>query len=221
MNPFSQTRFRTVVLDVDSTLCTIEGIDWLAALRDTGIATKIEEATNRAMQGEVALEAVYGSRLTLVNPTKGEVDQLAEAYISSIAPGAREAIAEWRAADVQVVLVSGGIRNAILPVADALDISRASVHAVDLKFDTAGAYVDFDRASPLTTAMGKRDVLLSIRARQPILAVGDGRTDLAMRDTANAFAAFTGVVARSSVTDHADYVVSSFADLTRIILERN
>ena len=188
---------------------------------DAATAAKIADATTRAMQGEVPLEAVYGSRLELVNPTITEVDDLAAAYIASIAPGAREAIAEWREADVQIALVSGGIRNAILPVADELRIERSAVHAVDLMFDAVGNYVGFDRASPLTTAMGKRDVLLSIRARQPILAVGDGRTDLAMRDTANAFAAFTGVVARNSVTDHADYVVSSFDDLTRIILERN
>ena len=35
--------FRTIVLDVDSTLCGIEGIDWLAARRGHAIAERVAE----------------------------------------------------------------------------------------------------------------------------------------------------------------------------------
>ncbi|HEX7918943.1 MAG TPA: hypothetical protein VF454_06025, partial [Gemmatimonadales bacterium] len=59
-------RFRTVVLDVDSTLTGIEGIDWLAARRDPGTAAQIAALTGRAMNGEVPIESLYGRRLDLV-----------------------------------------------------------------------------------------------------------------------------------------------------------
>ena len=34
-------RYRSVILDVDSTLCAIEGIDWLAAQRGPEVAARI------------------------------------------------------------------------------------------------------------------------------------------------------------------------------------
>jgi phosphoserine phosphatase len=48
--------------------------------------------------------------------------------------------------------------------------------------------------------------------------VGDGATDLAMRDVVDAFVAFTGFVSRPNVVERADAVASSFADLERVVL---
>ena len=60
-------RFCSVVLDVDSTLCALEGIDWLARQRGGEIATRIAAVTEQAMNGEIPLEAVYGRRLEIVD----------------------------------------------------------------------------------------------------------------------------------------------------------
>ena len=80
-------RFSSVVLDVDSTLSAIEGIDWLAARRGPAVERLVAELTDRAMRGEIALDAVYGERLALVRPTRAEIDALAEAYVATMAPG--------------------------------------------------------------------------------------------------------------------------------------
>src|SRR5205085_3697398 len=61
--PVTVTRFASVVLDVDSTLCGIEGIDVLAMRRGPEVGRRIAEITDRAMRGEIALERVYGERL--------------------------------------------------------------------------------------------------------------------------------------------------------------
>ena len=55
--------FSSVVLDVDSTLCGIEGIDFLAARRSAEVGAQIARVTERAMQGELPLEEVYGAEL--------------------------------------------------------------------------------------------------------------------------------------------------------------
>src|SRR3569623_1791735 len=52
-------RFGTVVLDVDSTISGIEGIDWLARRRGEIIAHKGASRTDAAMRGEIPLESVY------------------------------------------------------------------------------------------------------------------------------------------------------------------
>ena len=144
--------YASVVLDVDSTLCGIEGIDWLAARRGPAAGARIAELTDRAMNGDLALDAVYGERLGAVRPTRDDLAALAAAYESALAPGAEEAIARMRAAGRRIVLVSGGIRNAILPVARRLGIDETDVHAVNVLVDDEGEYETYDARSPMTTA---------------------------------------------------------------------
>jgi phosphoserine phosphatase len=210
--------FATVVLDVDSTLCGIEGIDWLATRRTPEIARLVAAETNRAMRGEKRLEEVYGERLALVCPTAKDILSLSLAYSATVAPGAAESVAKWQAAGVQMIVITSGIRQAVLAVAHELGVPEASVYGVNVYFNEDGSYRAFDETSPLTTAMGKRDILSRISAARPILAAGDGITDVAMRGTADSFAAFTGFVARPAVMAQADFVVSTFGQLDEIVL---
>jgi phosphoserine phosphatase len=210
--------FRTVVLDVDSTVSGIEGIDWLAARRGDVVARRVADLTNTAMQGGVPLEDVYGLRLNAIRPRREEVDALSRAYVDAIAPGALQTIDRLRRLGVQIVLVSGGLRDALLRLALHLGLSPGDVHAVALRFDAGGAYHGFDATSPMTTSDGKRRMVSSLSLDGPILAVGDGATDLAMRDVVDLFAAFTGFITRPHVVERADVVVTSFEELERIVL---
>ena len=209
--------FRSVVLDVDSTLCGIEGIDWLAARRDNEVAERVALETAMAMRGEIPLESVYGNRLALVRPSREEIDLLGDLYTAALAPGADEVIPRWIDDGIVVALISGGIRQAILPVAMKLGIAENRVHAVDLSFDSSGAYAGFDNVSPLATAVGKREVVEGMSLPRPLLTVGDGITDLATREVSEAFAAFTGFVRRGPVIRKADVVVESFDELDMVV----
>ena len=214
-------RYRTIILDVDSTLAALEGIDWLAARRGPDVARRVAEATDRAMRGEITLDAVYGERLALVQPGRDDIAALAQAYEAALVPGARDAIARLQAADVRVVLVSGGIRQALIPLGRAVGIAPTDVHAVDVVIDMGGRYFAYDAGSPLATQTGKRAVaeaLLADGHARPMLGVGDGATDLAMRGTVDAFAAFTGVVRREPVVRDADLEIASFDQLLETVL---
>ena len=94
-------RFRSVILDVDSTVCDIEGIDWLAARRDPETARESEALTAQAMAGEIPIEAVYTRRLHRIRPTDDELLALAHAYRAALQPGATELIAALQRAGVQ------------------------------------------------------------------------------------------------------------------------
>ena len=211
-------RFASVVVDVDSTLCGIEGIDWLARRRGAAVAREVARVTERAMAGEIPLDAIYGARLAVVRPTADEIAQLGRAYIDSLAPGAREAVFRMRGEGVVLAIVSGGIRQAIRPLARELGVGDERLQAVSLSFDERGAYAAYDTESPLTNQGGKKTVLAALGLPRPTLAVGDGATDAAMRESADAFAAFVGFVRREAVVRVADYVLSSFDELTRLVL---
>lgn len=207
-------KFASIVLDVDSTLCGVEGIDWLAQRRGTDVAQRSRGLTDRAMNGEIALDSVYGERLALIRPTRSDVDELGQVYRRTIAEGAAQAIAAWAKRGLRVALVSGGIREAIAPLARELGIP---VYAVSLRFDDKGDYVDFDRASTLATQDGKLEVVRSLALPRPILAVGDGATDVAMKQAVDRFVAYTGFVRRQQVVAAADAVAASFRELELIL----
>lgn len=211
------SRFTSVVLDVDSTLSGIEGIDWLAARRGPEVEAEVARLTDMAMRGEIPLEQVYGARINAVSPTVEDITALAEAYQAAVAPGAREALAELRLQGVEVVLVSGGIRTAILPLAASLGITPWQVEAVTVTIGIAGDF-QYDHTSPLTRSDGKREVVERLSLLRPTLGVGDGMTDLALRPAVDGFAVFTGFVRREAVAAKADFEVASFQELVSLVL---
>jgi len=210
--------FATVALDIDSTVSGIEGIDWLAELRGDIVSRKVAALTDEAMRGVIPLESVYRERLAQIRPRRDEIDALSSAYIAALAPGCDTAISKLRNAGVALILVSSGLRQAVLPLATELEFDGGDVHAVDIHFDAGGAYAGFDASSPLTVSSGKSTLLASLRLARPILMVGDGSTDLATRSVVDSFAAFTGFVARENVIRNADVVVASFAELASLVL---
>jgi phosphoserine phosphatase len=213
-----QPSFASVVLDVDSTVSGIEGIDWLALARGEVVAREVAELTDRAMRGELPLEEIYGARLAAIRPTVADIDALSAAYAAAVAPGAHDAVRAMRAAGVQIVLVSGGLCEAVLPLARELGFNDSDVKAVSIRFDVDGRYAGFDDASPLTTSAGKAEVIGGLGLPRPVLMVGDGVTDLAARSAVQQFAAFTGFVTRAPVVAQADEVVGSFQALQNLVL---
>jgi phosphoserine phosphatase len=213
------SRFNSVVLDVDSTLSGIEGIDWLAGLRGAEVEAWSAELTARAMEGKLAIEAVYRERMQAVKPAMAEIERLGRAYVERIAPHARETLTELRARGIDLVMVSGGLREAILPLAKELGVDEQRVHAVSVFFDEEGNYAGFDERSLLTRQNGKRTTVRDMGLRGPILAVGDGMTDCEIKPVVDSFAAFTGFTRREPVVQRADFVIENFDQLRELILE--
>jgi len=217
--------FAGLILDVDSTLTSVEGIQWLAARRGPAIAQRVAEMTDGAMLGTVPLDDVYGARLALVRPTRADVTALAEAYEQGTVPGVQHTLSTVMDCGLQITVISGGIREAVLPFAESLRIPADRVHAVSLSFGAGGEYVRYDMGSPLARRGGKPELVHSLGLARPVLALGDGSTDaelktrlIAGQRTVDGFAAFIGVAERAPVVAVADYVVRRFTELPSILL---
>lgn len=199
--------FDIVCFDCDSTLSKIEGIDELA--RASGRFAEVAALTDRAMNGEIPLEAVYGQRLDIIRPNREAIQQLGKQYIDEIVTGVITTISTLQAANKQVHIISGGLRQAILPLAALLNIPEDRVHAVDIFFDATGGYLDFDRGSLLAQSGGKAAVCERINPEQrSMVMVGDGKTDLEARQAGAYVIGFGGVVRRDLVEASADVFVS-------------
>ena len=181
--------------------------------RDPEIARESEALTTQAMAGESPIEAVYTRRLERIRPTAGELIALAEAYRESLQPGAQELITRLHRAGSQVHLLSGGLRIAIVPMALQLGVPTDRVHAVSLVRDTDGTMSLLDGDQPLSTQRGKPLTVHRLALAKPIVMIGDGSTDAAVRGVVTEFIAYTGVARRENVVAVADAEADSFAAL--------
>lgn len=196
--------YRAVIFDCDSTLSEIEGIDELAG----PFKSEIERLTDAAMRGELPLEAVYGRRLAIIRPTRAQLERVGAQYVERLVAGARETVSALQEAGVEVRIVSGGLRPAVLHVARALGIEARLTFAVDIAFDERGEYAGFDEESPLARQGGKASLIGTWgELPRPAMLVGDGATDLEARAVVDRFVAFAGVAAREQVIAAADDVI--------------
>jgi len=197
--------FGTVVFDCDSTLASIEGVDELCDLMGVEPAS-VAVLTTRAMAGELALEAVYSQRLDLLRPDAAALDAVGQRYIDTHLPHAPELCRGLAALGKRVFIVSGGLRQPVLRLAEHLGIPAARVFAVEAFLDRQGAYAGFDELSPLARSGGKLEVLREIAREDKsggVVLVGDGVTDLEAAPAVRRFVAFGGVVRRAPVFDAA------------------
>ncbi len=209
----SALRFATVILDADSTLSAIEGIDWLAARRGSDVERAVREHTEAAMRGDIRLEDVYAARLDSVKPSAEDLRALGDAYCATVAPDAVRVLQAGRDAGIRWMIVSGGLRQALLPLASLLGVDQADVHAVDIRFGDDGRYAGFDQSSPLARAGGKPLVVSQLAIVRPTLAIGDGQTDAELRSVVDEFWAFTGFAERPGVVARAERTVRSFREI--------
>ncbi len=194
------TPLKLIIFDCDSTLSAIEGIDELGRARGTEVFAFVEALTNDAMNGKIAVESVFGERLRFIRPCAAEVAAVARQYIETVEPSAAATLATLRAAGWTPMILSGGFRNAIRPLADQLGIER--VEAVDLYFDAAGAYAGYDESYPTTRSGGKPEVIRALRAElKPVrvVMVGDGMSDLETQPEVDLFIGYGRYVVREKV----------------------
>ena len=195
--------FDVICFDCDSTLSRIEGIDELA--RRVGMGEEMSKLTDLAMNGVVPLEAVYERRLSLIRPDQAGIDWLADLYIAEIVDGVKEVFAALLAQDKTVHIISGGLRQAILPLAGFLGLPESHVHAVDIYFNKDGSYRDYDMNSPLARTGGKAVVVASLKGQGLLVMIGDGKTDLEAKQAGAFVVGFGGVVDRAIVREQADF----------------
>jgi phosphoserine phosphatase len=195
--------FDVICFDCDSTLSRIEGIDELA--RRVGLGEEMSKLTDLAMNGVVPLEAVYERRLSLIRPDQNSIDWLADLYIAEIVEGVKEVFAALLAQDKAVHIISGGLRQAILPLAECLGLPESHVHAVDIYFNEDGSYRNYDLDSPLARTGGKAVVVGTLKGQCSLVMVGDGKTDLEAKQAGAIVFGFGGVVDRAIVRESADF----------------
>jgi phosphoserine phosphatase len=230
------TSFDLIFFDCDSTLSTIEGIDELAKLK--GKEWRVGLLTQKAMDGELDLEEVYGKRLQAIRPTRGQLKAIEERYWETIVLDVPPLLDALRFLKREIFIISGGLAEPVKGFGQRLGVDAQNIRAVEVEYNQLAGdwwrfhepqtqhtqtYLDYDEG-PLTVTSGKPDIIRELSAGKTgrRLMVGDGSSDLATRDVVDLFVGFGGVVARQKVMDQADVFINteSLAPLLPIVAGR-
>ncbi|MGC4071657.1 MAG: HAD-IB family phosphatase [Nibricoccus sp.] len=209
---------KLIIFDCDSTLSSIEGIDELGRVRGQEVFRLVEAMTNDAMDGKISVEAVFGRRLEIIKPRREDVEAVGRRYIETIEPTAISTVKALVARGWTPLIISGGFRPAIRPLADYLGIAR--VEAVDLFFDAAGGYRGFDESYPTTRSGGKPEVVKRLRTElkpERVIMVGDGVSDLETKPVVDLFVGFGRYVMREKVRVGAGKFIQSLDELLALV----
>lgn len=181
--------FGLCVMDMDSTLISIECIDEIADM--VGIKAQVAAITERAMQGELDFAQSLRQRVALLKGLQESDLMRVLNERLKLNPGVKEWIETCKNNNITTLLVSGGFTFFAERVKAMLDLDFAvsnTLEIIDGKLtgNILGNIVD---------AQVKADALIKTRDRLGLtvaqtLAIGDGANDLKMMAAAGAGVAY-------------------------------
>lgn len=197
---------KNIFFDLDSTLVTIEGLDFLASQKDK--EDELKQITVRAMNGELSMQEAMAIKMQALSPSRADLTHMGHEYLKNMVPGAKESVAHLHKAGHRVWILTGNFQPAAGMLAKYLGIPQSRVITNDIRFYPDGSYQSFDLEHPLSNNRGKVTMLqdLQIDLAQAVM-VGDGATDLDTQSCVGLFIGFGGVVERQRVREQAQVYV--------------
>lgn len=190
---------RLLVMDMDSTLITIEVIDELA--RRHGVGAEVAAVTERAMRGELDFEASLRARaLRLAGLPVAALDEVAAGL--TLSDGAARLIATLQGQGCKVAVASGGFTFAADVLCQRLSLCAAFANRLEiaggaLTGRVLGAVVTAERKAEVVRELAHAD---GLRPEQTA-AIGDGANDRLMLAAAGFGVAFRAKPVLAGVAD--------------------
>lgn len=178
-----------VVMDMDSTLISIECIDEIADMY--GLKPQVAEITESAMRGEIEFAESLRRRVALLNGLDENALQRVYDERLRLNPGAEYMLGELKKHGIRTLLVSGGFTFFTDRLKNRLGLDYAYSNTLEIIDGKLTGKV----LGNILDAQGKADSLIRIREelgliKEQVIAVGDGANDLKMMAVAGAGVAY-------------------------------
>ncbi|MFC4725369.1 HAD-IB family phosphatase [Glycocaulis abyssi] len=219
---------RIIIFDVDSTLLSVESLDFAVARAlasqpgGEARAAELAAITDKGMAGALDFRQSLEQRIAIAGLTSDDIMPASVALAELITPGMFELTHALRGKGHGVFAVSGGFLELLGPALSTLGFMPGDIRANRFVFDADGKVTDFDRDNPLSRSGGKGPVaaaLKSLTGADLAVMVGDGITDFEAFASggADAFIGFGGVVRREAVAQRAPAYAGSVDELAKLL----
>ena len=193
--------FGLVVMDMDSTLISIECIDEIADMQ--GLKSQVSTITEAAMRGEIDFSESLRQRVALLKGLDENALQRVYDERLKLNPGAEIMLLALKNHGIKTLLVSGGFTffTERLQTRLGLDFTKANTLEIENGKLTGHIVGDIVDAQTKANWLNHFREKLSLHAEQ-VIAIGDGANDLKMLSQAG-----------TSIAYHAKPIVRSQANL--------
>ncbi|MDP3583676.1 MAG: phosphoserine phosphatase SerB [Thiobacillus sp.] len=196
--------FGLLVMDMDSTLITIECIDEIADMQ--GLKPQVSAITEAAMRGEIDFAESLRRRVSLLEGLDQSALQRVYDERLQLSPGAETLLAAARAAGIKTLLVSGGFTFFTERLKPRLGLDYTAANTLDVAAGKLTGRV----LGGIVDAQGKADWLKRVRSelglvKDQVIAMGDGANDLKMMAEAGVSIAYR---AKPVVRTQASYALN-------------
>jgi len=216
---------RHFVFDFDSTLVQVESLPELARIslkhhpERAERLHEVERITELTATGKMSMAEGIALRIELASAHRKHIDSLIRVLKRSLTPSVKRNRLFFKSYRNHIYVLSNGFQEFIGPVLETLGLNSHHLFANSLVFDDRGYVVGFDSRNPLVHQDGKARVLRSLQLVGECLVIGDGYSDVQMKEAglATRFYAFTENVRRESVVELADHVLPSLDELLYLL----
>jgi phosphoserine phosphatase len=185
----SLSEFKLLVMDMDSTLITIECIDEIADMQ--GLKPQVAAITEAAMRGEIEFRESLTRRVALLEGLDASALQRVHDERMKLSPGAEIMLRAVKAAGLKTLLVSGGFTFFTDRIKERLGLDFAHANQLEiidgkLTGRVQGGIVDAEEKMRTVERICKE---MEISVGQTIV-MGDGANDLRMMNIAGLSVAY-------------------------------
>ena len=218
MKPHAPTK--CAIFDFDSTLVSIETLDFLIGKTAKENQQEVEKITNMAMSGKLTFADSLRFRFAQIKLKKSDIDDLKNEICNYITDGFISGIKQLKS-EFDIYIISGGFLEIIDPVAEKLDIAKENCFANNFIYEGL-KIVGFDQSNIMSQNGGKPKIVAQILTKKSydkIFMIGDGYTDLEV-SKANPDVTFCGFgehAAREAVIKEAPNFFYNVGDLIKFL----
>ncbi|RYG20659.1 MAG: phosphoserine phosphatase [Chitinophagaceae bacterium] len=206
------------IIDFDSTFTQVEALDELARISlrkhpdKEAIFKKIEDYTNLAMEGKLSFSESLAKRVQLLEANEDHLKQLITRLKKKVSSSFSRNAAFFKKHADEVLIVSGGFKEFIIPVVSQYHIKKENIYANTFVTTGDGKIIDYDHSNPLSEEGGKVKLMRQMDLKGDLYGIGDGYSDYQLRESGliKKFFAFTENIARESIVSKADHITPSF-----------
>lgn len=225
-------KYNNIIFDFDSTVANVESLDFLyqSVIKDNPnkeeLLAEFEAITKKGMSlnEKIPFDQSLSLRIQLlinVGATKDHVQSVASAIQGKLSKSFIDNTDFFVKNSYHIYVVSGGFEEVIIPATNKLGIDPSHVYANRFIYDEAGRIKGVDESRLTAKQYGKANTIKNLNLQGSSIVVGDGSTDLEIRDIGGAktFIAYTQYATRDAVVTNADGKVDSFDELKKFIIE--
>lgn len=216
---------RKLIIDFDSTFVDSESLCDLAEIALRGnpdkndILQKITDITNLGMEGKISFPESLKKRFEVLPAKREHIFELVEYLKKKISKSFLHNKKFFQENAKDILVISGGFRDFIVPVVSDFGIAEKNVLANDFVFDKYENIVGFDENNLLAQENGKVKQIEALGLDGEVVVIGDGWTDFQIKESGAAkyFVAFVENVSREKVIANADFVAKSFDEVLKFL----